>query len=80
MKYVSIIVTHCPACATLHNASIYTYDTELKLVSSYTTTYEEGMRELRKLERKLGRVAAMDVHPYMSDLSHKSLSGFLDRA
>lgn len=77
-RYMSVqVIISEGSC--LHRARIYYTDDELGLELSYTTDYENGMKELRKLEKRLGRPAEMIVNRYNRNIAYKELYGYIDR-
>lgn len=77
-KFLSVSVTCCPG-SSLHEAHVYYTDDEAGLKLSFDLPYEQGMKELRKLEKRLGRPAALIVNRYNRDVSYKELFGYIDR-
>lgn len=77
-KYMSVQVT-ISKDSCLHGARIYYSDEELGLELCHTVGYEQGMKELRRLEKRLGRVAKLVINRYNPKIAYKELYGFLDR-
>ena len=77
-RYMSVRITISEGSC-LHGASIYYTDDELGLELSYTTDYEQGMKELRKLEKRLGKVAHLVINRFNPTIAYKELYGYIDR-
>ena len=77
-KYMYVQVTISEGSC-VNGARIYYSDDELGLELSYATDYKDGMKELRKLEKRLGRPAALVVNRYNRNISYKELHGYIDR-
>lgn len=77
MKVMSITVNHDSIFPKYDNASIYYRDEETNFELSIMVSYEEGMRELRKLEKRLNRVATLDVNRFNSYICTKQLAGII---
>jgi len=77
-RYVSIRVTACEG-SYVHGAHLYYSDEELGLEIDTTLSYEEGMKQLRQLEKLLNRPAQLVVNRYNRDISYKELYGVIDR-
>ena len=78
-KYMSIHITICESIPCLHGARIHYFDSDANVNIAYNTSYEQGMIELRKLEKLLGRPAKLTVNQYNTEIVYKELHGFLDR-
>lgn len=77
-RYMSVqIIISEGSC--LHGARIYYSDDELGLELSYATSYEEGMKQLRKLENMLHKPAKLIINQFNSTLAYKELYGYIDR-
>ena len=77
-KYMSVYVTICED-SSLHGAYINYTDEEADVDLSFKTDYEQGMKELRKLEKLLGKPAQLTVNRYNPTISYKTLYGYIDR-
>ena len=77
-RYMSVQVTISEGSC-LHGARIYYTDDELGLELSYTTDYEHGMKDLRKLEKILKKPAQMIINRFDPKIAYKELYGYIDR-
>ena len=77
-KYMSILVTISKGSC-IHGARVYYSDEELGLELVHTVSYEQGMKELRELEKRLGKVATMTINQFNPTIAYKELYGYLDR-
>ena len=76
-RYMAVYITICPG-SSCQGANIFYTDDELGLQMSYSTTYEEGMKKLRLMEKLLGRPAEMEVNRFNPHISYKEIRGFID--
>lgn len=77
-KYMSVTVTICED-SSIHGARLYYSDEEAGLEIATTISYEEGMKQLRQLEKRLGRTAKMTINQFDRAIAYKELYGFIDR-
>ena len=77
-KYMSVIVTICEG-SSIHGAHLYYSDDELGLEIATTISYEDGMKQLRQLEKRLGKPAQMKINQFDRGIAYKELYGFIDR-
>ena len=77
-RYMSILITTFSNPSD-NNARLYYADDELGLEISTTISYEDGMKQLRKLEKRLGKPAQMKINEFDRDIAYKELYGFIDR-
>lgn len=77
MKVMSITVNHNSVFPKYDNASIYYKDEEENFELSIMVSYKEGMRELRKLEKRLNKVATLNVNRYNVYICTKQLAGII---
>ena len=77
-KYMSVTVTICEG-SSIHGARFYYSDDELGLEIATTVSYEEGMKLLRQLEKRLGEPAQMKINQFDREIAYKELYGFIDR-
>ena len=77
-KFMSVRVT-ISNYPSLHNAYVAYSDDELGIDLHYDTTYENGMAQLRKLEKLLNRPAKLVINQFDPAISYKELYGFVDR-
>lgn len=75
-KYMAVYITHCPGSC-IHGALISYEDEEAGLDLFFKTSYEDGMKALRQLERALGKTATMSVNSRDRDISYKELHGYI---
>lgn len=61
-----------------NKARIYYCDDELHLEMYHVISYEEGMKELRQLEKRLGKTATLTINRFDPHFSYKELYGYLD--
>ena len=77
-KYMAILITiYGNSCD--NNARLYYTDDELGLEIATTISYEEGMTQLRQLEKRLGKPAQMKINQFDRNIAYKELYGFIDR-
>ena len=76
MKYMSISVTISQKYPDMNRAHFYFSDDKAGIEIEHTVTYEDGMKELRQLEKKLNRAAQLTINRYNTDICYKELSGF----
>lgn len=77
-RFMAIRVTICKG-SSIHGGHIYYTDDEIGLELSTTVSYEEGMAQLRKLEKRLRKPAEMTINQYNSEIAYKDLYGYIDR-
>jgi len=77
-KYMSVTVTICEG-SSIHGAQLYYSDDELELEIATTISYEEGMKQLRQLEKRLSKPAQMTINRFDRKIAYKELHGYLDR-
>ena len=77
MKVMSIMVSHNSVYPQYNNASISYIDEEENFELNIMVSYEEGMRELRKLEKRLNKIATLDVNRYNVHICTKQLVGII---
>lgn len=77
-RYMSVTITISDV-ASLHNARIYYTDDELNLELYHVVDYEQGMKDLRKLEKLLNKPAKLIINKYDARIAYKELSGYIDR-
>lgn len=77
-KYMSVTVTICEG-SSIHGARLYYSDDELGLEIATTIPYEDGMKQLRQLEKRLGKPARMTINQFDREIAYKELYGFIDR-
>jgi hypothetical protein len=63
----------------LHNARVYYTDDELNLELYHVVSYEQGMEDLRKLEKILKKPARLIINQFNAKIAYKELSGYIDR-
>lgn len=77
-RFMAIRVTICEG-SSIHGGHIYYTDDEIGLELSTKVSYEEGMTQLRKLEKRLHKPAIMSINPYDHEIAYKDLYGYIDR-
>ena len=77
-RFMAIKVTICEG-SSIHGGHIYYTDDDIGLELSTQVSYEEGMIQLRKLEKRLHKSAEMTINPYDSEIAYKDLYGYIDR-
>lgn len=77
-KYMAVTVTICNG-SSINGARLYYTDDELGLEIATNVSYEEGMKQLRQLEKLLGKPAQMKINQFDRDIAYKELYGFIDR-
>jgi len=77
-KYMSVTVTICEGSC-INGARLYYSDDELGLDIATNLSYEEGMKQLRRLEKLLGKPAQMKINQFDREIAYKELYGFIDR-
>ena len=78
MKRYMMIIIEISKNPEWNKARIYYSDDELGLEMHHIVSYESGMKELRQLEKRLGKTAKLVINQFDPSLSHKELSGYLD--
>lgn len=77
-KYMAVTITiYSGSCA--NRAHLYYSDDELGLEISTAVSYEEGMKQLRRLEKHLDKPAQMRINQFDREIAYKELYGFIDR-
>lgn len=77
-KYMAVTVTIYEGSST-NRAHLYYSDDELGLEISTTIPYEDGMKQLRQLEKRLNKAAKLVVNQFDRSIAYKELYGFIDR-
>lgn len=77
-KYMSVTITICKG-SRLNGAYFYYSDDELGLEIATQISYEEGMKQLRQLEKRLGKLAQMTINQFDRTIAYKELHGYIDR-
>ena len=77
-RFMSVRVTISEGSA-IHRAHLYYTDDELGLQLSTYVPYEEGMKQLRQLEKLLNRPAKLIINHYNPTIAYKELYGYIDR-
>ena len=77
-RYMSILV-NISDVASLHNARVYYTDDELNLELYHVVSYEQGMKDLRQLEKLLKKPAKLIINQFDARIAYKELSGYIDR-
>lgn len=77
-KYMAVTVTICEG-SSIHGARIYYSDEELGLEITTKASYEEGMKQLRQLEKRLNKTATLVINEFNRKIAYKELRGFIDR-
>lgn len=77
-KYMSVTITIC-SDSCINGARLYYSDDELGLEIATNISYEEGMKQLRQLEKLLGKPAQMKINRFDRKIAYKELYGFIDR-
>jgi hypothetical protein len=77
-KYMSVTITICSSSC-INGAYLYYSDDELGLEISTNISYEEGMKQLRQLEKRLGKPAKMKINQFDRGIAYKELYGYIDR-
>lgn len=77
-KYMSVTVTICEG-SSIHGARLYYSDDELGLEIDTAVSYEEGMKQLRQLEKRLNKPAQMTINRFNREIAYKELYGYIDR-
>lgn len=77
-RFMSVRVTNCEG-SSIHGGHIYYTDDDIGLELSVDVPYEEGMTQLRKLEKLLHKFAKTTVNQYDSEITYKELYGYIDR-
>lgn len=77
-KYMSVTITLCHGSC-INGARLYYSDDELGLEIATTVSYEEGMKQLRQLEKRLGKPAQMTINQFDRTIAYKELHGYIDR-
>ncbi len=77
-KYMAVTITICRE-SSLQGAFLYYSDSNTGLEISVNLSYEEGMKQLRQLEKLLNQVASITVNEFNPEISYKRLYGYIDR-
>ena len=77
-RYMAVTVTICED-SSIQGARLYYSDDELGLEIATTISYEDGMKQLRQLEKRLGKPAQMKINQFDRNIAYKELYGFIDR-
>ena len=77
-RYMAVTVTICED-SSIQGARLYYSDDELGLEIATTISYEDGMKQLRQLEKRLGKPAEMKINQFDRNIAYKELYGFIDR-
>lgn len=77
-RYMAVTVTICEN-SSIQGARLYYSDDELGLEIATTISYEDGMKQLRQLEKRLGKPAQMKINQFDRGIAYKELYGFIDR-
>lgn len=78
MKYMYIAVTTCTKHPELTSAVLFYDDDEADIHLHLHLSYEEGMRELHKLEQKLGAQAEHTINRYDDSIVYDELHGLFE--
>lgn len=78
MKYMDITVTTHIGKPTYSCAVLFYDDDEADIHLHLHLSYEEGMRELQKLEQKLGKKAEHTVNRYDDSIVYDELHGIIE--
>lgn len=73
MKLLSIRVTHTENCPILNYGHVIYINEERKTERSLELNYENGMKLLRRLEKRFNKFAEMGVNPYDNSICYKEL-------
>ena len=77
-KFMSVRVTICEGSC-INGGFIYYSDDEDQIELAYETSYEAAMKELRKLEKRLGKVATLTINEFDRAIAYKEVYGYLDK-
>lgn len=77
-QFMSVTVTICEG-SSIHGARVYYSDDKLGIELSTNVSYDEGMKQLRKLEKLLNKSAKLVINHYDPTISYKELYGYIDR-
>ena len=75
---MAVRLTICEGTS-IHGAHLYYSDEELGLEISTKLSYNDGMKQLRKLEKLLGKTATMTINQFDRSIAYKELYGFFGR-
>ena len=75
--FIRLEITICPGHS-IHTAYLGYIDNKLGIKTGKDISYEQGMKILRKLEKRLGKVATMTINSFDPSISYKEIYGFLD--
>ena len=78
MKWMNIIVSTFTDNPKMNCAVLFYDDDDANVHLVLHPTYEEGMYELHKLEKRLGKLAIREVNPDNPHIFNDSLSGLFD--
>ena len=77
-KFMAVRVTICKG-SSIHGAHLYYTDAELGLEIATSISYEDGMNQLRKLEKMLNKPAKLIINEFNPTIAYKDLYGYIDR-
>ena len=78
MKYMNITVTTYTGHPEYTRAVLFYDDDEADIHLQLHLSYEEGMRELHKLEQKLGKKAEHTINRYDDSITYDELHGIIE--
>ena len=77
-QFMAVTITICKD-SSIHGGHIYYNDKECNITRSEDVSYEEGMTQLRRLEKLLHTTAKMTINQYDPRIAYKTLFGDIDR-
>lgn len=77
-RFMAVRITICEG-SSIHGGHIYYTDEDAGLELSTNVSYEEGMTQLRNLEKLLHKSAEMTINQYNPEIAYKDLFGYIDR-
>ena len=76
--YVSISITNYGMDSKLNDGIIYIAVENCKLEMCHRVSYEEALKEMAKLAKKLNKAPAMSINWFNPEISYRELRGWLD--
>ena len=77
-KYYSITITIFNHNFAQNRAFLVIFDEDLNELEKVTVEYHEGMKILRDLEKKFGKIAEISVNRFNSHICYKTLHGWIE--
>ena len=76
--YVSISITNYGMDSKLNGGTIYISVENCKLEMCHRVSFEEALKEMAKLAKKLGKAPTFSANWFNPEISYRELRGYLD--